>query len=294
MATLNKEQQRQIGYVKRAVPGLTANEQRILETYLLDPGYTDLGFIATYQSFASFKARYPAYEYLVANGQVGDEGQYRAMEREYSKLIDYYKMPAAYKDPAKLAQFMVNDVSPDEVDARLQQANQLLQTAPAAYKSALRDLYGISDGDALAFLVDPKGAKPLLDKRADEMIRATTLATRAKEYGIDLSKDEVAGLSARVADQYVPYSRGYMGTVGALQNDADITQKMQAAGIMSKEDAFLASVDQQSYDSFDAVQAAFGDQQKALASQQRRAREKARFSGSSGVGSGSLSQARNL
>lgn len=289
------EERRWIDLARRAIPGMTAAEQQLLMNYVLDPAATYDGFVATYRGFASFKARYAAFEDMYARDPSFSEANYRELERSYRQVMDSYGLPDRYKDPSSLANLMRGDVSVDEVDARLQQANQLLRDAPAEYKSALRDLYGITDGDALAFLVDPKGAKPILDRKADERMRATTLATRARQYGLDLSVDEVRDLAGSTASTFDSYSAvANTGQYGAAVNDATINRAMQSAAVTAREDALLAGVDGESYDSYDAVQAAFGNQEKSLASQQRRAREKARFSGSSGVGSGSLSQARNL
>lgn len=242
-------------------------------------------------TFTSYHARFPNIVQLLNDGKIRGEREYRLQESAYRKVMIDYGIAAdsPLLSSKNMSQLMLNEVSPVEVEDRVATASNLLASTGGEggyFSKALEEYYGITRDLQLAFVLDPDSTTPLIDKRAQEVMRGATLGARAAQYGINLSNAELYRLAADTSSRY----DGYTGQ----QVDADVSRAMQTAGQLAQQDSFLAGVDRESYDTADAAFAAMGNQQKVMESERRKQREKDRFSGTSGVGSGSLSQARNM
>lgn len=276
--------------LRAAIPDVTEAEmQQIVRLVVESRGRVQSGtLLSTMRSFDSYKARYPAAQHMFESGQIANEGQYRAQEIAYKRVMADYlgDAAAALSTPDKLAELMMGDTSPVEVRDRLILADNLLQSAPTEYKNALRELYGIEDNYQLAFLVDPATTKPALDKVANETARAVTLATRAAQEGLNISAQDIRGLAAETKMSF--------GADTFAAASEEVATEMKRASLLAQQDRRLAAIEGQQYQDIEAVQATFGDVEATLASQRRAERERARFGGSSAIGSTSLSTQRNL
>jgi len=238
-----------------------------------------------------YKARYPAFEQVSqTDPSITTEAQYRQRENQYKNVISKWvtdpNLATRMTDTNALGNLMIGDVSVAEVNDRLWAADNMIKNAPDQYKTALRNYYGIEDGDMLAFLVAPDETKPYLDNKAQEMMRSVTLGVKAARAGIDLTADQVAMLSGDVAAKYKDWTSASM--------TEDIQKTMSEAQVLAKGQSRLAGIEGEQYNPFEAVQAATGNVQAQLASQKRAEREKARFSGTSAIGSTSLNVSRNI
>jgi len=276
---------------KEAIPDITADELRqlnqLIVTYKGAP--PEIIVLNTMRSFASYQTRYPAFTYAYDSGAVRDEREYRALEISYTNTIKQYLGDAAnaFTSPDKLGQFMLGDTSVNEVRDRLVQAENLLASAPEEYKRALQENYGIDSNYQLAFLLDPATTKPLVDKKANDLLRGVTLATRAAQEGFNLDAGELAKLTSDTQSMY--------GGDNFASADVDVVTKMKQAAIIARSQDTLAGIEQDTtYKSTEAVSAQYGDVESVLASQKRAERERARFGGTSGVRQGSLNVNRNL
>jgi hypothetical protein len=277
-------------FARAAIPNITDEEIRQIDKEVIDsvgrPSRDSI--LNVIRNLASYKARYPAFSYMYNSGQLQSESQYRALETEYRKVVSEYLGDASdiMSTPDKLAQFMTNDVSVVEVRDRLVQASNLLATAPEEYKQSLSELYGIDENYQLAFLVDPETTKPALDKKANDMVRATTLATRARQEGLSISAQDVQNLTAETQSMF--------GDRSFAAADVEVANAMKRAALMAQQDRRLAAIEQTQYSDIEAVGAQFGDIESAMQSQRRAERERARFGGSAGVGATSLGTERNF
>jgi len=102
-------------------------------------------------------------------------------------------MPAGfYDDPISLTNFIVNDVSPDEILARVTQGYQAVRNADPTVVNELKTLYNLDDGSIAAFFLDPQKAQ-------DNILRAA----RAAEVAAQARKQAGIALTATSAEQLV-------------------------------------------------------------------------------------------
>jgi hypothetical protein len=138
-------------------------------------------------------------------------------------------------------------------------------------------------------LTDEKGVA-LESARTQQQIRqegrAAQIGAAAERAGFNMDKTFAERLGGTSVGQTIdPFQ---LGTLATLEGTFD-----QARRVADRETT-LAAIDTEAYDQRDALSAAFGDEQKKLASERRARRERARFSGSSGVAGASLGVERNL
>jgi hypothetical protein len=219
--------------------------------------------------------RFPAMSYLSGIGQAINEVDYIRAESEYRSAIS--TLGTQYKDfysTDYIGKMMMNDVSPVEATKRVAAAQEYIySTAPRSVVEALRNQYGLTDGDMVAYMLDPEnlGQKVLSDFET-RRARADVLGA-ANEAGLALSNrtaDEIAarnytyGNSAEKFDK-VRRESATLSQLAAISNGS-LTDSEVLAAEFSLEGGTKAK-----------------KKIKGLASQER-----ARFSGSSGIGGGSL------
>ena len=120
----------------------------------------------------AYKKRFAANQSRIAKGlRALSEAEYIGLEDQYQDIMRRYGLPASYYeqtiDPVtgvKLQQgfekFIAGDVSPVELEDRVQIAQRRVLNAPTQIKDALTKFYGteISNGDILAYMLDPTNA----------------------------------------------------------------------------------------------------------------------------------------
>ena len=203
--------------------------------------------------------------------------------QNYGIKDTYYN---SYDDFARL---IGAGLSPKEVEERVVAAKQAMNPLVAA---ELKQYYNIEDGDLTAYmlgLTDAKGLQLASARNQNELrteSRAAQIGAAAERAGFSMDKTYAERLGGTSVGQTVdPFQ---MGTLATLEGTFD--QARRAAN----RETTLAAIDTEAYDQRDALAAAFGDEQKKLASERRARRERARFSGSSGVSGASLGQERNF
>lgn len=142
----------------------------------------------------AFKRRFAANEARrAANKPVYSVTQTLLLESQYRKnLRDSGMPPGFYDDPTSLQNFLINDISPDEILARVTQGYQAVRNADPTVINELKTLYNLDDGSIAAFFVDPAKAQ-------DNILRAA----RAAEIGAQARKQAGIGLTAQTAEELV-------------------------------------------------------------------------------------------
>jgi hypothetical protein len=142
----------------------------------------------------AFKRRFAANEARRAAGKpVYSVSQTLLLESQYRKnLRDSGMPPGFYDDPTSLQNFLINDISPDEILARVTQGYQAVRNADPTVINELKTLYNLDDGSIAAFFVDPTKAQ-------DNILRAA----RAAEIGAQARKQAGIGLTAQTAEELV-------------------------------------------------------------------------------------------
>lgn len=142
----------------------------------------------------AFKRRFIANEQRRAAGKpVYSVSQLLQLEGQYRRNLRDSGMPAGfYDDPTSLTNFIVNDVSPDEILARVTQGYQAVRNADPTVVNELKTLYNLDDGSIAAFFLDPQKAQ-------DNILRAA----RAAEVAAQARKQAGIALTAASAEQLV-------------------------------------------------------------------------------------------
>lgn len=117
------------------------------------------------RSRPEYKARFPAMETLGKSGHALTEAQYIAYERQVSELMQQYGLPPGFYDqPEDFTRFLTNNIAPTEIKARLDAYQTAVWQSPPEVRAALRDLYGLSEGQLMSFFIDETKALPLIER----------------------------------------------------------------------------------------------------------------------------------
>lgn len=73
--------------------------------------------------------------------------------------------PGAFDEPSELAKFIGGSVSPKEVEDRIGAAKQLLYNSPVETREELNRLYGLDEGEAIAYILNPEVGMREVQKR---------------------------------------------------------------------------------------------------------------------------------
>jgi len=189
----------------------------------------------------AFKDRFPANALLAAaNKTQYSVSQYLRQEADYkSRLTAAGLPPGFYDDPKDFQNWIANDVSPDEIQARIDVGFQAVKNSSPQVVEQFKRLYGVSEGDLAAYFIDPERAKPTFDKyQAQREARAAVVANQAQQQAnIALTAQQSeelvrAGVTSQEAAQVgfmdIQNQQGLF-QVG-MQGETAISQEEQIAG----------------------------------------------------------------
>lgn len=153
---------------------------------LIRQGLSEDAIIIQLQDSDAYKKRFAANEIRRQKGlAVLNPAEYVATETQYRSVLRSYGLPEGFYDSnTDLNGFLGNDVSPAELAQRAQTAQQIWLTGNQEYKSVWKDFYGLSDGDAIASILDPKVALPMIEQKRV----ATQIAAAAKRNSLDVER----------------------------------------------------------------------------------------------------------
>lgn len=236
-------------------------------------GYIQSGYSAEtinvlLQNSDAYKRRFAANEARRQKGlPVLSPAEYLATERAYRQVMSAAGLPPGYWDePDDFAELISNDVSPAEVQERVQIAADQWHSLDENAKNTWRQWYG--DGDYIAYALDPERATTVLSRQW----RAAQAAGIGQAQGVNLSQATAEQVAATGVS--ADGIRQGMGTVAAV---AANTQR-------------LSQVYGETYTAEDAAREVFLSDEKAAKKRRSLAsRERATFGGSAGVGPQSLS-----
>lgn len=199
------------------------------------------------------------------------EAEYIRNEDNYRQILRTYGL-TQFDNDAYVNQFLVNDVSPQELGERVVTAVNQIQMADPAITSTLKRFYGLTNSDMIGVILDPKTQLPQIQRT----IAAAGIGTAAGRQGLNIGRDVAEQLAAQGVTQQEA-QRGY----------ATIAEILPTAEKLS--DIYGEELGR--YGLPEAEQEVFNQ----LASAQRRRqrlveRERAAFAGESGLGRTSLTQ----
>lgn len=188
----------------------------------------------------AFKDRFPANEALRAAGKPQfSVTQYLREEAAYKSALQRAGMPPGfYDDPSDFQTFIINDVSPDEVEARAQLGYQAVRQADPQVVQEFQRLYGVSEGELAAYFIDPQRMRPTFDRyEAERQARAAQIAASATtQAGITVERQQAEALArAGVTQQQAEQGFAVLGETQELfqplqAGEQAISQEQQIAG----------------------------------------------------------------
>lgn len=221
------------------------------------------------QDTSEYKQRFAANEARKKAGlPVLSPGEYLSAESSYRQIMQSAGLPSGFYDqPSDFNDFLSKDVSPTEVQSRVDLATQATILSNPDYRKALNQM-GIADSDLTAYFLDSKKALPYLQKSA------ATAAIGAQALAQGMTFDQVyAGELATKGITSAEAQQGYANIaseLGAMKN--------------------LGSIYGEQYGQREAEQATFEGLGTAVEKRKRlQSQERGAFSGSSGAARGGLS-----
>jgi len=149
-----------------------------------------------------------------------DPATYIGLEESYRQLLQANGLPNDfYNDQTDFEKWIEGDVSPAELQDRINNGYRKVADADPAVRRQMQELYGVAEGDLAAFFLDPKRAQPMLTTR--ERVRkaqAAEIAARGQEQaGMQLSATEAETLASRgITGQDAMDRFGEMGALSGL------------------------------------------------------------------------------
>lgn len=217
-----------------------AEVQKLFTTKVISDNSTvdDIG--VAMQSSPAFAKRFPANKILADKGKPQySVSQYLRLESDYKSRLQAGGMPPGFYDqPEDLQRFIAEDVSPDELSARIQLGYQAVKNAPKQVVDQFKSLYGVSEGDLAAYFLDPEVAKPTFDKyEAERQARSAQIAAQGlTQANMQIDRQQAEDL-ARAGIQEADAQKGFaeLGATQELFNpmvagETAITQQEQIAG----------------------------------------------------------------
>ena len=132
---------------------------------------------------------------LAANKPAYSVTQYLQLESAYRRALNVTGMPKDFYDTyGDFQNFIANDISPDEVQYRIQQGFEAVKNADPAVVNELKSLYGLDDSTLAAYFIDPNKTKEAVVKSA----RAAEIAAQARQQaGIGLNVGQAESLATQ-------------------------------------------------------------------------------------------------
>lgn len=222
------------------------------------------------QETKEYKERFAGNELRRKQGlPVLTPGEYLATEASYKQIMQAAGMPPGFYDQSSdFNNWIGKNISPSEIQSRVDMATQATVLANPDYRRALNQM-GISDSALTAYFLDTTRALPYLQKSA------ATAAVGAEALRNNMRFDQA--YAEKLAVEGVTQEQ-------ARQGYAQISAERETLGE-------LGDIYGQKYDQRQAEEAILRGQSSALARRQNLIdQERANFSGAAGAARGGLAQ----
>lgn len=207
---------------------------------LIREGWGNDAITLQLQKTPEYQARFAGNQARVKAGfSALTPAEYIATENAYKQVMRQYGLPSGFYDsPTEMAGLIGNDISPDEMKTRAQDAQAVWLSQDPYTKQAWKQMYGLSDGAAIASILDPTKALPIVQR----MTTASQIGGAAIANGLQVtqSRDEM------LADMGVTQAQAQKGYGQIAQTFALDQQAARRAGLAySQTDAENATLLQQ-------------------------------------------------
>lgn len=220
-----------------------------------------------------YNQRFTGMKALRDAGQAIDEATYISMERALKNVMVSNNLPEGFYDSYDdFGGFISKGVSATELEERITAGQDRLNNAPAEVKTQLMNFYGVDEGGALAYVLDPTRAQSVIKRQ----VRAAEIGAAAQRAQFAVTEQEAQRLQS-----YITETETYASLANRFQTAQEIQQNQQKLaaieGTQLAEDIGIKAVIEQETGTL-------------LESQKRAEREKARFRGATGTTQVSLAQ----
>ena len=260
---------------------------------LLTQGYTDPTQIALMlsndtQYQQAYFDRFPAVKEIRAiNGQRAAMGlppraepspaAYVELEAGYRKAVA--GLPGTWATTSDVSEWIIKEVSPTEVAERVTTAtNYIYYDANQYVKDELRGIYGLSDQEMVAYVLDPDRAQEEIEQQYNKRMSQATVGGAAESLGVSLAdaqRNEIAGSDL--------YGKSFGNSASGFKAVAEIDDAYERLGKLSRVQTNTGELVSDQFGISGAADAA--KKKNKLASQER-----ARFGGQSALSRTSLAQ----
>jgi len=167
---------------------------------LIEEGVSPSEFTIRLRETDAYKKRFAANQQRIAKGlRALSEAEYLGTEDQYQDVMRRYGMPESYYTKGELGvqsgfeKFLAGDVSAVELEDRIQTAqNRVVNSNPEVAK-ALKEFYpGISNGDILAYVLDPTNAIEQIKRK----VTAAEIGGAAIQSGLQTGMTRAEELAA--------------------------------------------------------------------------------------------------
>ncbi len=210
---------------------------------------------------------------------------YIELEQGYRTAMMNRGMPNGLFDSQDdFTDLIAKDISVKEVENRLDLALDYINfSGNDGVRAELREIYGMTDSEMAAYVIDPGRTADYLERESDKRFRQASVGGAAENTGVSLADD----LRNEIASLYgaSTWQSTFSDTQQKFTSVAQQSPLYKRLGLLSAEET---SDDDLVKEQFNTVGAASAAAKKSkLASQER-----ARFGGSSGISKSSLAQKR--
>jgi hypothetical protein len=143
-------------------------------------------FEALIQDRPEYQTRFAGNAGRIANGLPKlDMASYIALETSYRDTMRANGIPSRFYDqPDDFAKLIEGDVSPAEMQKRVEQGFAAVKDADPEVVRQMQALYGVTEPELAAYFIDPTRMKPELDgKQLARQAQAAKIAARSVEQG---------------------------------------------------------------------------------------------------------------
>jgi len=205
-----------------------------------------------------YKTRFAANTARVKAGLAAlSPAAYISAENSYRQVLQSFGLPATFYDSQDdFRTFLERDVSPSEIQDRAKVAQQTWLSTDQATKDTWRQWYGLSDGAAIASILDPTKALPIVQSMAE----AAKAGGAALRNGLDANESRIRGyVDQGISGDQIAQGFGDIGTVHDTDQaigrrfGIDLSQGVEEASRIQG----LASARRAQQDAYGAEQALF-------------------------------------
>jgi len=223
----------------------------------------------------AFQQRFPANAARLAAGlPVLSPSQYISNEQGYAQVMRAYGLnPSFATNKEVFTKLLTNDVSPTELNGRVNTAKQVIENTDPAVAQQLQAYYGLSQGDMIAHVLDPTIATPIIEKQ----ISTSQIGAEAARYGANIGQSYAAQLSNLGVTQ-AQAGQGFQNVAQQLPGTQELATRYAGYTPAGQVGSALQA----------AQFGTTGSVQAEQELQRLKIQEVSQFSGSSGAGKGSL------